>query len=440
MSSLYAERRRRVLEMIGDGILLQFAAPQALRNNDVEYEYRQDSDLYYLTGLDEPESVLALSGGDTPSFALFVRPRDSDRETWDGERIGVEGAIERFSADTAHPIGELETQLMELFKGRSRLLYAIGRHQKNDQLVLGVLQRLRERARRGESCPTQIVEPSTVLHELRLVKSDAEIELMRRAVAITREAHHALLAQTRPGMTEYELEAILRGQFRRQGSERCAYAPIVASGRNGRVLHYHRNDRELCDQDLVLVDAAAEYGYMASDVTRTFPANGRFTALQRQAYEIVLRAQQRAIDAVTPGTTLDDVHQAAVRELCQGLIELGVLAGSVESVLESEGYKKYYMHRTSHWLGMDVHDVGAYFRDGKPRPLEVGMVLTVEPGLYFSREDPSVPDGLKDVGIRIEDDVLVTVSGSENLSATIARRVEDIEAMMSVQPRVQLPP
>lgn len=430
MLSAYVERRQRLIQRIGEGIVVLFAAPVHLRNNDVEHEYRQDSDFYYLTGFDEPESVLVISASAEKPFVLFVRPRDEAKETWDGERTGVEGAMQRFGADVAYPISELPSRLLELLKGKRRLYYPIGRQSKHDELVLSALQQLRERARRGDSGPTEIVEP-TVLHEMRLIKSEGEIDQLKRAIAITRDAHHALLLATRPAMAEYELEAILRAEFRRQGSERCAYSPIVASGRNARILHHRRNDRTIGDQEVILVDAGAEYGYMAADITRCFPSNGHFTAMQRQAYEVVLRAQEVAIAAAIPGATLEDVHLAAVRELCSGLVQLGVVAGSEQTVFDSDAYKKYYMHRTSHWLGMDVHDVGAYFVDGKPRPLVAGMVLTVEPGLYFAAEDPAVPEGLKNVGIRIEDDILVTDQGPINLSAGIAKTVDEIELMMS---------
>jgi Xaa-Pro aminopeptidase len=279
--------------------------------------------------------------------------------------------------------------------------------------------------------PTAIVEPSTLLHEMRITKSDLELDTIRQAVGISAVAHHAVMSQVRPSMREYELEAILRYEFRRNGSERCAYESIVASGPNARTLHYRRNDRTLQDGDLVLVDAGAEYHYMASDITRTFPCNGRFAPLQRKAYEVVLDAQRAAMDTIAPGVTLDDVHMAAVRVLCTGLIELGILAGPVEQVLESEAYKKYYMHRTSHWMGLDVHDVGAYYVEGRPRPLAPGMVLTVEPGLYFPDDELAVPVGLRNCGIRIEDDVRVTETGVENLSSGIAKTVDEIEALMA---------
>jgi Xaa-Pro aminopeptidase len=433
MLSVYAERRARVLETMGSGTLVVFSAPTFIRNHDVEHEYRQDSDFYYLTGLDEPECALVLGASRETPFVLFVRPKDPVRETWDGERIGVDGAIQHFGADAAFPVGELSNKLFELLKGQDRLFYALGRHEPYDALVLGALRGIRERARRGDKGPQCLIEPGRVLHEMRLFKEDAEIAFLRRAIEITREGHHALFNRTREGMGENELEAILRERFRALGSERCAYTPIVASGRNARILHHRRNDRVFRDGELILVDAGAEYGYQSADITRTYPVSGRFSELQRRAYEIVLAAQLRAIEEVQPGKTLDDVHRAACNELCAGLIDLGILSGSVEELVDSDAFKTYYMHRTSHWLGMDVHDVGEYFVDGKPRPLEPGMVLTVEPGLYFDAADPAVPEGLRDVGIRIEDDVLVAAAGPVNLSESIAKSIEEIEEMMHMQ-------
>lgn len=430
----HAKRRAEVLKRLDNGILILFAAPIAYRNNDVTHEYRQDSDFYYLTGFDEPQSALVLVAGSEKPFQLFVLPKDPERETWDGERVGIEGAVERFGADAAFPISELPTQLAELLKGRKKLFYGLGRDRCTDDTVLGALGKLRERVRRGETCPTEIVEPSVILHEMRSIKCAEEIMSVRQAMEITKAGHHALLTAVHPGMAEYELEAILRQWFRHLGSERCAYPPIVASGRNARILHHRRNDRVIQENELVLVDAAAEFGYMATDVTRTFPSSGKFLPLQRHAYEIVLRAEMRAISTVMPGATLEDVHQAAVEELCIGLIELGILVGTPQELIAAKAYQKYYMHRTSHWMGMDVHDVGNYFLDGQPRSLTPGMMLTVEPGLYFAAEDPAVPEGLKDVGIRIEDDVVVTDSGVENLSQSIVKTVEDIERIMAARP------
>jgi Xaa-Pro aminopeptidase len=430
MQDVFSERRRRVMETMEHGTMLVFAAPTAQRHPGVDYEYRQDSDFFYLTGLDEQESVLVLSAGAAPAFSLFVRPRNPERETWDGERVGVDGAVERFGANQAFPIDELATRLFDLLKGQSRLYYALGRNPREDEQVLGVVGRIRSFARRGDQAPVSIIEPGTILHEMRLIKSSYEVERISRAVEITRAGHHALFERSRPGMGENALEGILTERFRALGSERYAYPSIVASGRNARVLHHRRNNRVIQAGELVLVDAGAEYEYLAADITRTFPVSGTFSPVQRRAYEIVLQAQETAMSAVRPGVTLDDIHQAAVQVLCSGLIELGVLSGTVESLSGTDAFKKYYMHRTSHWLGMDVHDVGEHQVGGQPRPLEPGMVLTVEPGLYFSEDDPAVPDGLKDLGIRIEDDVLVTVDGYLNLSASIAKSVDDIENVM----------
>lgn len=430
MRSVYAERRRQVIEAMGRGTMLVFSAPTAIRNHDVEHEYRQDSDFFYLTGLDEQESVLVLQAGADAEFVLFVRPRDKVRETWDGERIGVDGAVEHFGANGAFPLEEFSTRLFEMLKGQSRLFYSLGRNTAQDEQVLGALRRLRERSRRGDTGPTSIVEPSTILHEMRLLKGKEEIELIARAIEITNAGYHALYERTRPGMGENELDGILRERFRTLGSERCAFAPIVASGRNGRILHHRRNDRVMKAGELVVVDSGAEYGYLAADITRTFPVSGRFTDIQRRAYEIVLDAQERAISSVRPGTTLDEVHSAAAIRLCAGLVELGILTGDVSELIESDAFKKYYMHRTSHWLGMDVHDVGDYFVDKQPRPLVAGMVFTVEPGLYFGADDPAVPEALRDTGIRIEDNVLVTEDGVRNLSAAIPKTTRDIEALM----------
>jgi Xaa-Pro aminopeptidase len=429
MDSVYADRRRRVLEAMGQGTLVVFAAPTAIRNHDVEHEYRQDSDFYYLTGLDEQECVLVLRAGSERPFTLFVRSRDPKRETWDGERVGVDGATGQFGANTAFAIEELSKQLLELLKGQSRLFYAAGRNHENDATIFSALRTLRERARRGDTGPTSLIEPSTILHEMRLLKSQEEVSATSRAIEITKAGYLSLFERTQPGMGEFELEGLLRERFRALGAERCAFPSIVASGRNGRILHHRKNNRIMKAGELVVVDSGAEFDYLAADITRTFPVSGTFTDLQKKAYETVLDAQRLAMESVRPGATLDDIHWAAAKRLCTGLIELGLLEGSLDELLDSDGFKKYYMHRTSHWLGMDVHDVGAYFVEGKPRPLVPGMMLTVEPGLYFD-DDPRIPEGLRDTGIRIEDDVLVTSSGYVNLSTGIPKQPREIEALM----------
>lgn len=427
VDSIHAERRARALAGMGSGVLVVFSAPTAIRNNDVEHEYRQDSDFFYLTGFDEPESVLVLSTVHPDRYALFVRPRDPERETWDGARAGVDGAKADFGAAVAFPVGELDQRLPDWLENAERLFYRLGQERAEDDRVLGAIARTRPRARRGSSFPVEIIDPATVLHEMRRLKAAPEIEAMQRAIDITREAHLGAMAAVRPGMHEYEIEALLRSAFRGRGSERPAYAPIVGSGPNATVLHYHRNDRRMEDGDLLLVDAGAEYGYYAADVTRTFPVGGKFSAPQRAIYELVLAAQEASIAATRPGATFDDVHQASVRVLAAGLLELGLVEGPLDKVLSEERFKRYYMHKTSHYLGMDVHDVGRYFDAGKHRPLEVGVVLTVEPGLYVPVNDEAASPEFRGIGVRIEDDVWVTDEGCRVLSEAIPKRAADVE-------------
>ncbi len=425
-ASSFSARRARVQAALGDDVLVIASTPVALRNNDVEHDYRQDSDLYYLTGFDEPQTVLVLRGGRAPQFVLFVRPRDPEREVWDGAREGVEGALANYGADQAFPAAQLEATLPELLGDAPRLHYRLGRDRAFDELVLRALDRVRARARTGVSAPGAIVDPGLIVHELRLYKQPEELEAMRRALAITGEAHLEAMRQTQPGMYEYEVEALVNGTFRRRGAERLAYSSIVGGGPNATVLHYRRNDRQLQAGELLLIDAGCEAGYYASDITRTFPVSGRFSEPQRQLYDLVLQAQLASIAAAIPGATLDEVHAASVNVLAQGLRELGFFQESLEEVLERQLYRPYYMHRTSHWLGMDVHDVGAYFVAGKPRPLAPGMVLTVEPGLYVSETAPC-PERYRGLGIRIEDDVLVTVGAAEVLSQFIPKTVAEVE-------------
>ncbi|MBM4363919.1 MAG: aminopeptidase P N-terminal domain-containing protein [Deltaproteobacteria bacterium] len=425
--SVFAERRARVLERLGRAVMVLFAAPAALRNNDVEHEYRQDSDLYYLTGFDEPDAVLVLSGVHEERATLFVRPRDPEREQWDGARAGVDGARGEHGLPAAYPVSELDARLPDYLGGATRLYYRLGRSRAEDDRMLAAIDRTRPRARRGVDVPSEIVDPADVLHELRWQKSEGELALLRRAIEITAEGHVAAMAAARPGQAEFEVEALLRGAFRRGGSERMAYAPIVGSGANATVLHYRKNDRTMQEGDLLLIDAGAEYGYYAADVTRTFPVGGRFSAAQRELYSVVLAAQEASIAAVRPGATLDEVHAASVRVLTEGLVALGLLSGPLDDAISSERYRRFYMHRTSHWLGMDVHDVGRYFLDGRPRPLEPGAVLTVEPGLYIPAIADDLPADYRGIGIRIEDDVLVTPGGHDVLSAAIPKQVADVE-------------
>jgi len=423
----FCERRRRLLDKI-DGALILFSTPVALRNGDVEHEYRQDSDLYYLTGFTEPESVLVLTTRHEEHRAiLFVRPRDPTREIWDGERAGVDGAVAHFGVDAAFPIGELAERLPKYLTGVSRLYHQLGRDRASDDRVLEAVARVRNRGRSKDAWPTEIVDPAVVLHEMRVRKSEAEIATMRRAAEITRDAHVAAMRIAAPGRHEYELEAAMREVFRRCGAERVAYEPIVGSGPNATVLHYRTNNRRMEDGDLVLIDAGCEYGYYAADVTRTFPVSGSFTPAQRRVYEVVLESQRAAVEATRPGATLESVHDAAVAVIAEGLCEIGLVDGPADKAIADRTYRRYYMHRTSHFLGMDVHDAGAYYAGGKPRPLEPGMVITVEPGIYIRRGDVTVPAEYRGIGIRIEDDVLVTEEGHRVLTWDVPKSVEDVE-------------
>ncbi|HEX2678359.1 MAG TPA: aminopeptidase P N-terminal domain-containing protein [Polyangiales bacterium] len=448
-NSEYAERRRRFMESMGQGVAVFASTPVAIRNNDVEHEYRQDSDLFYLTGFDEPESVLILSTEHAEHrMVLFVRPRDPERETWDGPRAGIEGAKARFGADEAFPMAELSKKLPEYLKDVKRLHYRLGVDRAFDNVLLNAIDDVRRRARMGITPPREIVDPSVILHEMRLRKSGAEIEVMLKAAAITREAHARAMVVARPGRYEYEVEAEIMRVFRMHGAERPAYGSIVGSGVNATVLHHRRNDRQMKDNELLLIDAGAEFGYYACDVTRTFPVSGKFTAEQRAAYQLVLDSQLAAIEAVKPGATLPGIHAVALRVLVRGLIKLGIIEGPEDTAIEKELFKPYYMHRTSHWLGMDVHDVGDYHvpipagqplpADPKaprtqPRPIEPGFVLTIEPGLYFAPTTPCDPKW-HGIGIRIEDDVLVTPEGHRVLTEGIPKGVDELERVLGSRP------
>ncbi len=431
----YARRRAAFFDAMTaaspSAIAVLPAAPVFVRNNDVDHEYRQDSDFFYVTGFDEPESV-ALLDGPGRKMVLVTRPRDPEREVWDGPRAGVDGARERFAADEAFPVAELDDKLAAALENRRRIYYRLGRNRSFDDRLLAAVQRVRGRQRTGVFAPTEIVDPSDILHEMRLRKSPDEIATMRAATRITREAHELAMGQTRPGMHEYEIEGLLLDTFRRRGSERPAYGSIVASGPNACVLHHRKNDRQIGQGELLLIDAGCEYGYYASDVTRTFPVGRDFSREQQAIYELVLDAQLKGIAATRAGATLDEIHKLSVDIITRGLLRLGLLSGEPEKVIETNGYKRFFMHRTSHWLGMDVHDVGNYFVDGQPRKLEPGMVLTVEPGIYISPTDDTVGPEWRGIGVRIEDDVLVSESGPEVLTAGIPKTVEEVRKACSV--------
>ncbi|MDB4972668.1 MAG: Xaa-Pro aminopeptidase [Myxococcaceae bacterium] len=434
---MYAARRKAVLDGMvrdgGEGVMIIPSPPTFIRNNDVEHEYRQGSDLYYLTGFDEPDSVLVLSTKHAEHRAvLFLRARDPERETWDGPRLGSERAPAALGIDAAFHISELEGLLPGYLENVKRVHYRLGLDRRFDERFLNAMDVVRMRARRGGEYPTEFVDPGVLLHEMRLKKRPDEVALMRRASEITREAHLAAMKAALPGRYEYEVEAELLRTFRAHGSERPAYGSIVGAGPNATILHYRKNDRRLEEGDLLLIDAGAEFGYYASDVTRTFPVSGRFTGAQRAIYDLVLRAQLAAIAEVRPGATIEGVHDKTVEVLVDGLLELGLLSGDRQEVIDKGDYKKFYMHRTSHWLGMDVHDVGRYHRAGAPRPFEPGFVLTVEPGLYISAH-ADVEPAYRGIGVRIEDDILVTSDGHDNLTFDIPKTAPELESILSAR-------
>ncbi|HWM41085.1 MAG TPA: aminopeptidase P N-terminal domain-containing protein [Burkholderiales bacterium] len=423
---VYAERRRRLAAAIIDGVAVIPTAPERVRNRDSHYPYRFDSHFYYLTGFGEPEAVLVLVENRS---ILFCREKNPERETWDGLRYGPEGARERFGFDEAHPIGKLDEEMARLLENRPALYYPMGADAQWDARAIRWLNAVRERVRAGIAAPERVQDVRALVDDMRLVKDAHELGIMRRAARVAAQAHRRAMQRARPGRTEYEIEAELLYEFRRNGAQFPAYSPIVAGGANACVLHYVFNDAPLHDGDLLLIDAGCELDGYASDITRTFPVNGRFSAGQREVYEIVLASQRAAMDKVRPGCGWNEPHDAAVKILAQGLIDLELIPGALDEVLEKETYKRFYMHRTGHWLGLDVHDAGDYKRQGNWRTLGPGMTLTVEPGLYIRAEN-DIPERLRNIGIRIEDDVLVTDAGCEVLSAEAPKAIADVEALM----------
>ena len=436
--ALLASRRAEVQRQMrarGGGVLVLPAMPEAMRNWDVEHKYRADSDLFWLTGFEEPEAVAVLAADGDKPFTLFVRPRDPDKEVWNGRRAGVEGARDCFGADQAFPIEKLDGELLRLLGNSKVLWYRLGGFDPAfDARISRTLGALRRRVRAGVDAPARMEDPAQILHELRLRKDPGELAALHHAVELTRRGHLAAMQLGRPGAHEYELQAALEREYLHGGGRGWGYYPIVAAGRNATVLHYVENRAHVREGDLVLIDSGAEVDLYTADVTRTFPASGRFTELQKRAYQVVLSAADAVIAAARPGATIDGLHQLAVRRLTEGMVELGLLqagAGGIDGLIEESLYRRYYMHRSSHWLGLDVHDAGRY-RTGEAeagaRPLEPGMVFTVEPGLYVAFDDARAPEGLRGLGIRIEDDVLVTEAGCEVLTAAIPRTVAEVEA------------
>ena len=427
----FAARRKRVLaELDGSALVLDS------RTNAPGGRYRPDSELFYLTGVTEPGAVAVLRpGGEDGDFVLFVRPRNAEEELWSGERLGPERAGDVFGADTAYGSDGLSEQLPKLLAGAENVYFRIGTDSSVQSLVVGALQTARLRGARKGVGPRGIVDPGRLLDPLRLLKSPEELEHMRRAAAITMEAFSEMFGAVRPGVGEWELEGVLDGAFRRKGARGPAYPTIVASGANACVLHYEDNNCTVQDGDLVLVDAGAEVDHYVCDITRTFPVSGSFTAAQRALYELVLDAHDQAMEGIRPGVTVESIHHTARDVLVEGLLDLGVLDGDKAEVIDTEAYKPFYPHQTAHWLGLEVHDVGDYASSGVSRVLEPGMVLTVEPGLYFPGpgEGSGVPEEYVGVGIRIEDDVVVTAEGHEVLTAGLPVSADEIERLAGGQ-------
>ena len=425
-----ARRRKNLMRAIGkDSIAIIPSAPEKKRSRDTDYRYRQDSDFYYLTGFEEPESVAVLiSGRRAAEYIVFCRERDELMETWNGRRLGVDNAPAVLDTDDAFPIDDIDDILPGLLEGRERVFYSMGRETLFDNRIIGWINQLKAKSGSGASVPSEFVSLDFHLHDMRLYKSRAELSLLRKAAKISAAGHVAAMKHCAPERMEYELEAELISTYRREGAEH-SFLPIVGGGENGCILHYTENNMVLNDGDLVLVDSGAEWKCYAGDITRTYPVSGRFTEAQREVYEIVLEANLAAIDKVVAGNHWNDPHNAAVRVITRGLMNLGILKGELKTLIKEEAFKPYFMHRTGHWLGLDVHDVGDYKVDDKWRLLEPGMVLTIEPGIYLPASS-GVLKRYRGIGIRVEDDVIVTDDGPEVITAGVPKTIDEIESIM----------
>ncbi|MGX5175536.1 Xaa-Pro aminopeptidase [Aliikangiella sp. IMCC44653] len=429
----YARRRRELMDLMGNNsIAILPSATEKIRSRDTYYPFRQDNDFYYLTGFNEPEAVLVLlPGREHGEYVMFCREKDPHMESWHGRREGQAGVKKNFGCNDAFPIDDINDILPGLMEGRERIYYEFGNHDDFDQKIMGWISSFRALVKKGANPPGELIDLSHFLHDLRLIKSKAEIEVMQKAAQISALAHKAAMGICRPGMTEQRIEAELKYQFAQRGARYEAYSSIVAGGANACILHYVENSDVLNDGDLLLIDAGAEYQHYAADISRTFPVNGRFSEVQKAVYEIVLSANLAAIDAAKPGNSWSAPHDAAVRVLTEGLITLGILQGDLEELLEGEAYRPFYMHKTGHWIGLDVHDVGDYMQDREPRELAEGMVLTVEPGLYFTPRTKGLNKKYWGIGVRIEDDVVITAKGNRVLTDEVPKTVAEIEQLMA---------
>jgi Xaa-Pro aminopeptidase len=430
----YFKARRDALVKTNPSAVFIFpSSEEVLRNPDVHYPYRQESNFYYLTGFEEPDSFLVMAPSKSKPGShrtiLFVRHRDPEKEMWEGERYGIEGAQAVFGADEAYTIDQFDKKLPELLQGSECVYYRIGSHEMTDRRVLAGLETFRRSLGRSGKAMAPIADPNELIGELRLFKSPEEIISMRRACEISALAHKTAMKEVRPGMKEFEIEALIDYVFRKNGCARVGYGSIVAGGVNAACLHYRANNDVLRDGDLLLVDAGGEFDYYTSDITRTFPVGRGFTPPQAKLYDLVLKAQKECIAMSKPGATLPAIHRKAVEVLTDGMLSLGLLKGSREELVKSNGYKRFYPHNTGHWLGMDVHDVGLYTRNGEPRALEAGMMFTIEPGFYVQPTDRDAPAEYHNIGIRIEDDILVTQAGCEVLTKDAPKERAEIEAL-----------
>jgi Xaa-Pro aminopeptidase len=426
---LQTQRRERLVSLMKQGVAVVRTAPERARNRDSVYPYRFDSYFYYLSAFPEPEAALVLIAGAEPRSILFCREKNTEREIWDGFRYGPDQAREIFGFEEAHPISELDELMPKLLANQPSVFWDVGADCDWDTRVIGWINKVRAQVRSGVTAPAEICDIRVFLDDMRLIKDQHELGAMRRAADISTEAHRRAMRATRPGLREYEVEAEIVHEFRRRGAQAPAYTPIVAGGANSCVLHYVQNDAILKDGELVLIDAGCELDGYASDITRTFPVGGKFAGPQRDIYEMVLAAQAAAIAEVKPGAEWENPHNAAVKVLAQAMVDLGLCKGTVDSAIESGDYRRFFMHRTGHWLGLDVHDAGDYKRNGKWVELRPGMVLTVEPGCYV-RPGEGVPEKFWNIGVRIEDDALVTGSGCEIITAAAPKKIEDIESLM----------
>ncbi|HEU4770463.1 MAG TPA: Xaa-Pro aminopeptidase [Pyrinomonadaceae bacterium] len=404
---------------------------ETTRSNDTHYRFRQDSDFFYLTGFEEPDAICVVKPARDPKFTLFVRPRDPEREIWDGRRAGVEGAKSDFGAHEAFPIAEFNSKLRDILDGAEILYYRLGVNRELDDVIIRELTAMRGWNRKPIHPPQTIVDPASIVHEMRVVKSPEEVEIMQTAADIAAEAHVEAMKAARAGMQEYQIEALIEQVFRRHGAAGPAYTSIVGAGPNATVLHYINNDGELRDGDLLLVDAGAEYKGYASDITRTFPINGRYSEAQREIYDLVLKAQMSCVEMVRPGVTHEQLKQHSIEVLTEGMVELGLLKGEPAELIKEKKYEQFYMHGLGHMLGIDVHDVGRYYFDEQSRALEPGVVMTVEPGLYIAPDTKDIPEKYLGIGVRIEDDVLCTINGPRVLTDKVPKQAEEIEALMA---------